>query len=74
MGDRVEKVSNGDIQDMQREIAALVDAWADRGLPPEAIAGVLGAQGHLYMLKIGTPLGAMLETVKDLWDRRGGVR
>ncbi len=66
-------VTDEELKSMQAEVVALASAWVDRGLPPEAIAGVLGAQGMAYMLEVGTRLDTLLNAVKDLWKDRQGV-
>lgn len=61
-----------EIKSMQADITALADAWIDRGLPPAAIAGVLSAQGNIYLLELGCRLKEVIESLTEMWTVRGG--
>ena len=68
----MQEVTDGEIIAMQDDVTALAKAWLDRGLPQEAIAGVLTSEGSILMLEMGTPLGILIKTMQELWATRGG--
>lgn len=60
------------LDEMQVDLAKLVEAWTDRGITPGEMGQVMAASGNLFMLLSGASLSQVIDVLVVQWTKRGG--
>lgn len=60
------------VKQLQTELIALVEAWADRGIAPSESAMIIVANGHMLLAKLGFSLGQIVSLLSDSWRSNNG--
>ena len=64
---------DGDIQQVEDDLVALVKAWADRGIPPSQSCQILASTSHKMIVDFtDASFGALVALMAKQWEACGG--
>lgn len=73
MTDEPDKHPDPEIDKMQDDVIALIQAWQDRGIELESCAQLLTTVGHEMLIRLDYSFGDLVMGAASQWRNRDGV-
>lgn len=70
--DEPDKHPDPEIDQMQDDVIALIQAWQDRGITLEDCALLLTTVGHEMLIRLDCSFGELIMGAANQWKDRGG--